>query len=485
MVEDKYLHIKCLHPQHIVNPYTKEPLIVSCGKCEACLCQKAAMRSLKCKLESLTNEFCLFVTLTYSNDYVPLLFVYPTGKESEQYGFENYDFVDEDDGLVVNVDMKPLDISILIKKTNIAPNCIPYLRREDAQLFLKRLRKNISKYTNEKIRYFCVGEYGPVHFRPHLHLLLWFNSKIIRDNIRQDIYKSWPFGRIDSDFSRGKCAGYVAGYLNSFGNIPRILLQDETKPYQSHSRFLGEKFLQSEAEEVLQIHPVQFTKRCVPLDGVNTEFSLWRSLKTSYFPLCHGYASKSFDERYYSYTIYATASRWTKEDSPYLQAKKIIQFIKEHRFTLNLPFCSYETEKIQNLLDYFKCENKITDLMDIGPTMYERLERNIYMQLRISKRFLDLSLRLHKIGTEFLKDIENYYSTLDYYNLKTNLQDMQEYSISNESDELCVFYANTFDEDILKNSPSYKRFTEKSTKRYRDSFKHKKLNDLNNYFKDM
>ena len=94
-------------------------------------------------------------------------------------------------------------------------NLIPFLNYVDVQNYIKRLRKHLSKYTNEKISFYAVGEYGPVHFRPHFHLLLFFNSEEISEVIRECHFKSWKLGRSDIQRSNGGCASYVASYVNS------------------------------------------------------------------------------------------------------------------------------------------------------------------------------------------------------------------------------------------------------------------------------
>ena len=54
---------------------------------------------------------------------------------------------------------------------------VPMLYYRDAQNFLKRLRKQLSKIDkDEKVRYYIIGEYGTKSLRPHWHLLLFTNS---------------------------------------------------------------------------------------------------------------------------------------------------------------------------------------------------------------------------------------------------------------------------------------------------------------------
>jgi hypothetical protein len=97
---------------------------------------------------------------------------------------------------------------------------IGYLNYRDIQLFFKRLIQNIRRITNEKIHYYVVGEYGPTTFRPHFHILLFHNSKELRQSIRQFVSKSWRFGDSDTQSVWSSASCYVAGYVNSTACLP-------------------------------------------------------------------------------------------------------------------------------------------------------------------------------------------------------------------------------------------------------------------------
>lgn len=93
-------------------------VVIKCGKCKECLNEKKISMYYKIKKEIELNKDNIFITLTYDN--------------------EN----------------------------------IKDLNKKDIQDFLKRLRKK----TKEKIKYFCVGEYGENTKRPHYHMII-FNYK--------------------------------------------------------------------------------------------------------------------------------------------------------------------------------------------------------------------------------------------------------------------------------------------------------------------
>lgn len=97
----------------------------------------------------------------------------------------------------------------------------------DVELFIKRLRKHVSKETGRKVRYFYVGEYGTANGRPHYHFLLFgydfsadrqrvTSSRLPADRTK---YKSdtlsrlWGNGLCDIGSVNPGAARYVMKYL--------------------------------------------------------------------------------------------------------------------------------------------------------------------------------------------------------------------------------------------------------------------------------
>lgn len=99
-----------------------------------------------------------------------------------------------------------------------------YVNYRDYQLFAKRFRKylftKIGSY--EKISSYVVSEYSPRTFRPHFHILFFFDSDEVAKNIRQAVYQSWRLGRVDTQLARDSAGSYVSGYLNSIVSLPYI-----------------------------------------------------------------------------------------------------------------------------------------------------------------------------------------------------------------------------------------------------------------------
>lgn len=150
------------------------PLRLPCGKCPDCRLLYSAQWAVRGVHELRLHNANEFVTLTYDDKHLPCVV---------------------DEGL-------------------------PTLRKRDAQLFMKRLRK----VYGEGIRFMCAGEYGGRTDRPHLHFIL-FNwtvedKKFYKETARGDsLYKSeivrrlWPFGdNVIGDVSFESIA-YVARYI--------------------------------------------------------------------------------------------------------------------------------------------------------------------------------------------------------------------------------------------------------------------------------
>lgn len=472
---NKYPFVKCLNPQHIRNPHTGESVIVECGKCESCMLQKSSMRALKCKLEGLSHNYTYFITLTYNNENIPLMrSVF--GKANEVIRKNYFYFVDvtgrySEDEILAEGYISQSDLFLIKKKTNLG-DCFPYLCKRDAQLFVKRLRKHISNYSDEKIRYYIVGEYGPVHYRPHFHALVWFSSEQTAKVFTESVYKSWKFGRIDVQKSVGKSSSYVAGYLNSSCNLPSIFKQSKTKPFACHSHRLGETILQKSKKEVYEMSAKDFVTRCLVVNGANTKFSLWRSFKTWYYPRCPQFATLDTMERYKSYRTYEETSLLYGKVSPFLQAVRVVEDI-----VTNVPYFKYYP-----VLQYFAKKYNISPF--IGESDYNRSIRRVYIELRTSDIFINsVCDGIPDISAVHM--IEKFYSDCDKLNLDNQLK-MEDEFLKYDScdiDDLVYFYHNRpFDKDSFKQTKIFRQFEESQLNRSRDSVKHKKLNDLNNIF---
>lgn len=265
----------CQHRSFITNKYTGNRIAVDCGQCDYCIHKRAQKASMRVKTAGSAFEHCWFVTLTYDNEHIPLFNCNVYYSEYDDvlsdsgvvHGYEKHAYVPvskfcttdpqrlqhiyftqvqgtvpynretgQYESIRDNWFLSMDAIRSFIGKTQSATpygkdgelsrkygnNLIPYLNYVDVQNYIKRLRKHLNRYTNEKISFYAVGEYGPVHFRPHFHLLLFFNSKEIADVLRECHSKSWKLGRSDIQRSNGGCSSYVASYVNSLASAPSL-----------------------------------------------------------------------------------------------------------------------------------------------------------------------------------------------------------------------------------------------------------------------
>lgn len=151
-----------------------------CGKCLACRVASRREWTTRLILEMLSNPCGCFVTLSYSEDYVPL------------------------------TESRHRTLSLL-----------------DLQLFFKRLRRNLESIKKRpvKFRYFAVGEYGARFTqRPHYHII-FFGVSDMDPAFRQAVYAAWSepstkgnrgkspiYGNVTFDPLNAKTVAYVAGY---------------------------------------------------------------------------------------------------------------------------------------------------------------------------------------------------------------------------------------------------------------------------------
>lgn len=188
--------------------YSKEypPFQIPCSKCISCRLQQASETALRCVHEAQMHENNSFITLTYSDDH-------------------------------------------------IGENRLKY---RDFQLFIKKLRKYISKETHDqqKISVFCSGEYGDKTKRSHWHCLIfgWKPKDLIPQSKNHEGDTIHSSNTLDEIWGKGitatgditlKSAGYCARYALkklSHGHDS----QDQYKPISKRSskNAIGKKWIE-------------------------------------------------------------------------------------------------------------------------------------------------------------------------------------------------------------------------------------------------
>jgi hypothetical protein len=279
----------CQHRSFITNKYTGARIAVDCGQCDYCIHKRAKKASMRVKTAGSAFKYSFFVTLTYDNAHIPLMSCKVLHSEYDDvvgisgdihYGDEHHQYIPvseyrcDDDSMLRHIFFEqvqgtvPFDREIKeyvpvkdnwflsmdairsficktqsVDKTDYPAsaqygrdNLIPFLNYVDVQNYIKRLRKHLfQKLGNyETLHFYAVGEYGPVHFRPHYHLLLFTNSDKVASVLRCCHDKSWTFGRSDFQRSAGGAGSYVASYVNSLSAAP--LLYRSCRAFRPKSR---------------------------------------------------------------------------------------------------------------------------------------------------------------------------------------------------------------------------------------------------------
>lgn len=417
----------CLHPRLIRDGHGNFRR-VPCGHCEACQNNKSLRYSQDCKIESSCHKYCMFVTLSYSQKHLPLVrplrsngdmtFVCTTPRLFKHWmNHKSSPFF----SYCPESWFKDPTLSIFHDKFNLPSSMrgrIPVLDRYDLQDFLKRLRFNLNKYTDEKIRYFAIGEYGPVHFRPHYHLLVWFDTLQTYAYFRDALYKSWPFGRVDSSLSKGKCANYVSAYANSSTSLSRLHQLRSFRPFVLHSSRLARGFYQGEVPQIYEYEYSQLAEK-VFTDGDRVKsVAPSLSFETEFYPKCVNYDAQCSGDRLVCYTVLQRAYKEYGE-------KPITQLATD---IFNDP----------DGLTYTTMQ-RLTYLGDCS-------ESCIRSMLYTSLKFLRLCGD-YNIGPSYLlSKIEQYHSDKDYRRLVSQLSSQQEYSSTCSEDNRCflLFWYDNF-----------------------------------------
>lgn len=279
----------CQHRSFITNKYTGARIAVDCGQCDYCIYKRAQKASMRVKTAGSAFKHSFFVTLTFDNEHIPLMYCKVLRSDYDDvvgisgdnhFGYEHHQYIPvseyqcDDNSALHHIFFEqvqgtvPFDRelkeyvpvkdnwflsmdairSFICKSQSVdnspypaaeqygLDNLIPFLNYVDVQNYIKRLRKHLFKKLGsyETLHFYAVGEYGPVHFRPHFHLILFTNSDEVAKVLRYCHDKSWNLGRSDFQRAAGGASSYVASYVNSLCSAP--LLYRSCRAFRPRSR---------------------------------------------------------------------------------------------------------------------------------------------------------------------------------------------------------------------------------------------------------
>lgn len=178
--------------------------------------------------------------------------------------------------------------SVVYPRFEDCDNFVPYCCTSDCQKFLKRLRFHIKAKYNEEIRFYAVSEYGPRTYRPHWHLLLFFNSDKVSQVISQYVSESWSYGSTNCELSKGGSASYVASYVNSNVCLPSFYLKHkEIKARSLHSKGYGVNHVfprEGKIYEIDKMSSILLNGAVISANGKTQTIFPSRSYKHTVFP---------------------------------------------------------------------------------------------------------------------------------------------------------------------------------------------------------
>lgn len=296
---------KCYHPVRIKKGGSWQQF--NCDQCPACLKRKQSNWRNRLTHEINNSKASLFITLTYSNEHLPLVTYDKHSNEilmvshssfnrkgTVQYKLLTDSFIDKypnfkntftnhlSTGYSSSKFFNPITKQYEYEdKTEITfphyvesrinsvvtynnSNTFAIVLRKDIQDFLKRLRTLLDRldgYDNrdKSFRYFICSEYGPETFRPHYHGTLHFNDSTIASIChssliaqawrKHDISKAEHF-KISQWITTGKgCPAYVSKYVTCDANLPTALLSAPFKTFHvsSHATPIGSSAIDATA----------------------------------------------------------------------------------------------------------------------------------------------------------------------------------------------------------------------------------------------
>lgn len=402
--------MRCDSPLKINNRYTGQRLTVGCRKCDSCRIASANAKALLLANELSKGYLPVFVTLTYDNEHLPVVF-YGDNKIVRIGNNDNFEILQEFDDCFYFSPREPYKFPYV--------DCTGVIYYRDIQNFLKRLRIRLVRYGRKHgfeqdvtIRFFAVCEYGTIHKRPHAHLLLFFRREYFGKYIEECIIDSWKMCnktvlREGIKVADGRLSSYLAAYVNSNSNHYSLAVDKIFGQKTHRSACLDYGCSKEDKEEIKRVintgifeyspndvnRPFEYVDK-TKLDCFSTCFVSQRVFYT-YFRKPYGFSNLSFN-------------------SFYLRARSIYYFSTRIKGRLDdLPF-SYCLDEYFHQADFnffrgYRCYLALLDKIDND---FE-FEEYIFVFWRMVHLYNAMLLRRYMLSYE-IKSKEDYF--LDSYN---------------------------------------------------------------------
>lgn len=279
-------------------------MYVKCGRCPACMQEKAQKRVNRIHNTQNKDFVCFMVALTYSQHCAPYILREDVDKlVSHQVSSipiyrdckvrkvrKPSDFNDYHQVYKFTPELQVLDELDYVDSSFNTSDGLKDLAKEDGKIgvclykdyqqFAARLRLNLKRhynYENELFIYAC-SEYGVKSFRPHFHLLV-SGRKADKEKLRNAIYESWPFSNLRR-FSKSvqesiRSANYVASYVNSDSRFPKFF-KIYKAPKHSYSKGYGTLNADFDLSKILvKVERGYLCYSCLKnINGIPTKFNV-------------------------------------------------------------------------------------------------------------------------------------------------------------------------------------------------------------------
>lgn len=407
----------CEHPLRVYNKYTRTYETVPCGKCNVCRNRRSASWVDRLEIERKAHKYCVFFTLTYSEEFVPKVVLSDNGSSlvnpdtGEIYTFSQLHLYDDD--------MKDSLYYVRIRRWMCVMDTF-YI-----QHFIKRLRSRVcyaekgNSIIEKTIRYYVNSEYGPTTHRLHHHGLLFFESEWLARNAKEIIASCWstdnrtksePIGRTDVQIVDTSSAtpSYVARYVNCFSHLPKIY---QYKPFLPKSIFskhppLGSLFYGSkDLEDIFNSEVVRIGYPSKEQQSLVYK-PLPQSFKDRLYPKIKGYRDFSHNDLVKLYGLLS------KEDC----------FVYDYK-----SFCRYLESYISDSCTYIYQNNKLSAVAKTYQDECVKLYiQNILMKETSCKRYFTVLRRFEYNRYLFKLSVDDYVSRIERFYLDCDRQNLKE-----------------------------------------------------------